>query len=107
MTKQPIFIGCKWQALENVALNEGKSLGDIRDKTLEQCKALCEQTQMCASFAYSSFGYYKGSCSLKDKHVEPNEAQKVATGYQTYYKACYGNIDMMISIATLKVENIP
>ena len=99
MAMQPIFIGCRWQALENVALNEGNSLSDSPNKTLEQCKALCEHTKLCASFAYSSFGFYRGWCTLKDKHVEPNEPQKVATGYQTYYKACYGNSDMIISIA--------
>ena len=64
----------------------------MTDKTLEECKALCDENSNCSSFAYSSLGHYKGSCVLKDKNIQPNEAQKVATGFQTYYKSCNGKI---------------
>ena len=68
-------------------------MGDIPHRSLEQCKSLCDQNTMCESFAYASHDTYKGWCSLKDKVVKPNESQKVAPGYKTYYKDCTGKYD--------------
>ena len=74
-------------AFKNVAENEGKSVGDYKDKTLEQCKELCNKNRLCKSF---SFG--KSGCYLKNKCIKTNDAQKPNSGYQTYYTKCNGNI---------------
>ena len=63
------------------------SVGDYKDKTLEQCKELCNKNRLCKSF---SFG--KSGCYLKNKCIKTNDAQKPNSGYQTYYTKCNGNI---------------
>ena len=40
----------KWSSLDNVAEQEGNSVGDYSEKTLDQCKELCDDSDKCNSF---------------------------------------------------------
>ena len=93
-------LGQKWYQLEHVAVDEGKSVGDYTNKTLNQCKVLCEQNVRCASFAYSYQGGYEGDCHLKDKIIHNNEPQKTVSGYGTYYLSFDGNVNIYLFLMT-------
>ena len=60
-------------------------MGHYSEKTLDQCKTLCNDNDRCNSLAFAG-----GNCHLKDKCVESSEPQKVTGGYKTYYKDCSG-----------------
>ena len=88
ITYNLIILGQTWHQLENVAADEGNSVGDYSGKTLEQCWTLCAlkaKVGQCASFAYAYQGVYQGNCHLKDKTIDANEPQKVVPGFRTYY----------------------
>ena len=73
----------KWSSLDNVAEQEGNPVGDYSEKTLAQCKEICDESDMCNSLAFSD-----GNCHLKDKCIDPSEPQRLVQGYQTHYKEC-------------------
>ena len=73
----------KWNSLDNVAEQEGNSVGDYSEKTLDQCKELCDDSDKCNSLAFSD-----GNCHLKDKCIDTTEPQKLVQGYKTHYKEC-------------------
>ena len=77
-----------YHSLNNVAVDEGNSLGDYSGKTLDQCKDLCDSAQNCNSFAFGT----NGACHLKDKCISQSEKTKVVAGYLTYFKICKGKI---------------
>ena len=81
------FFAEQWSFLNNVAEQEGNSVGEYDQKTLDQCKSLCDDNDRCNSLAFRG-----GVCHLKDKCIDASEPQRIVFGYRTYYKNCNGTI---------------
>ena len=85
-----VWLGCSWQKLpnNNVALNEGNSVGSASGLKLEECKKRCSLNRKCKSFSFKADG---GKCGLKDKILDGMEPKKFVRGYDTYYKPAFCN----------------
>ena len=62
--------------------------GGTSGKTLDECKAFCDETAGCNSIAWRS----AGDCWLKEKCLtleEPSNTGNV-NGFKSYYKPCTG-----------------
>ena len=86
----------KWSSLDNVADQEGNSVGDYNEKTLDQCKERCNESDRCNSLAFSD-----GNCHLKDKCIDSSEPQRLVQGYETHYKECNCKINLNFCAAII------
>jgi hypothetical protein len=78
-----VVASSEWLKLgDGVAVDEGKGVGDFKGCDLECCKAKCEATASCNSFAFSST-----SCYLKDKCIFAGTPTK-RSAYKTYFRPC-------------------
>ena len=87
------FLECSWEKLGgdgHVAEIEGNTVDSHSDKTLDECKDLCDLNLECKSFSFTQKG---GLCKLKDRILNRDDRIKHVPGTCTYYEpaACHGN----------------
>eukprot|EP00928_Gymnodinium_smaydae_P011053 TRINITY_DN14132_c0_g1_i1.p1 TRINITY_DN14132_c0_g1~~TRINITY_DN14132_c0_g1_i1.p1 ORF type:complete len:347 (+),score=67.63 TRINITY_DN14132_c0_g1_i1:74-1042(+) len=80
-----------WWDRSSVVADEGNAVADYNERfySLDECKAICDNTDGCKSFAYSAKA--NGHCFLKDKCVtsdEPLSSSASVGDFVTHYKPC-------------------
>jgi len=66
--------------------DEGNSVGEHFQTTLEECKVACDITPACHSFSYGSFSE---ACHLKDKEVTMDSLAKKSRDWDWHYKTYF------------------
>ena len=78
-----VVIIVEWHERDLVE-DEGGFMGHSDDKSLEECKKWCGDTDGCNSFSWSkTFG-----CFLKDKCLTADEPSKINQDFVSYYRPC-------------------
>ena len=67
-----------------VVKDEGNGLNFFTDKTLDECKKLCDKSRKCNSFAYCN----GKDCNMNEKILTGSEPTITRTDCTTYYKKC-------------------
>ena len=76
--------------MEQQVEDEGNFLRVQSDKTQAECEEICDTTENCKSFRYTTDSQ---KCLLFDRELTGNEPQKEFYDFYTVYKNCgeYGN----------------
>ena len=84
---------CTYYRMKNRVFDEGVSLGKHGNKTLEECRNICDSLPRCQSFGYAdnTDGVNPNTCWLFDRTLRGNEPQLVWYGIYTVYKICGSN----------------
>ena len=81
---------CTYRRMANIAVNEGKDLGKYRDKSIEECKEICDSVDKCKSFHYEDNENHvlPSTCTLSDGMFTGNEPEREFEEIFTVYKVC-------------------
>ena len=75
----------KYQQKQNIAVDEGDSLGTSYEYTVEQCKVRCSEIDGCQNFRYCPS---TNKCFHKSKKILESSPEQTGTSCFTVYQDC-------------------